>query len=155
MNQHVALAPLSDEDRELSLNYPAAESRGKFYLIQNDAVIGKMRMVSGIGMGNGTYVQVSVEPDDDVTREFFKDDYTVPLFNSVVGLFYDGITGRPVPHFKDEPEDRHKGTEIVDRLNFDLGIAHPRLASVKGWGAGRTGESTSSSEDSREPSSSF
>lgn len=133
MNAQTQFAILSEQDRELSWKHPAAESRGKFYLIQGNKVIGRMRMSSARGLPNGMYEFVNVEPDDEATKAFFQDDFTIGTLGQIIGLRYDGITGRPVQNYDDEPADRHKGTEIVDSTNFDFGIAHPRHASVEGW----------------------
>jgi hypothetical protein len=138
MTTSFKLPELTNEDYDLVPRYPATTSRGKFYLLQNNTVIGRMRMASAMGSTNSNvYSYVNVEPDDEATKEFFKDDYTIAPLGMVVGLRYDGYLGRPMQNFTDEPENRHKGTEIVDSLEFDFGIAHPRYASVKGWAAVR------------------
>lgn len=137
MNAQTQFAELSEHDQELSWKHPAAESRGRFYLIQNGKVVGKMRMSSARGYPNGMYEYVNVEPADAAATEFFKDDFTIGTLGQIIGLRYDGITGRPVQNYVEEPEARHKGTEIVDEVNFDFGIAHPRFSSVEGWAKAR------------------
>lgn len=134
MDKPFEMKPLTQGDYAVAHRYPATTSRGKFYLLQGDTVIGRMRMASARTLSDSdVYDFVNVEPDDDATREFFKDDFTIPGFGMVVGLRYDGLFGRPLQNFNNEPEDRHKGTEIVDEIDFDFGIAHPRYATVKGW----------------------
>lgn len=106
------------------------------YLIKDDTIIGKMKIVNGATSSHGSHIYVSVKPDDDATRAFFEDDYTIPILGDVVGLRYDGVEGKPYPGIGDEPENRHKNTRIVDVIDFDYGHTHPYFESVKGYGRG-------------------
>jgi hypothetical protein len=138
MPKSFVLPPLSAEDYELHSHFPAARGSGKYYLIQDCKIVGEMRMVSATGYFNGAYPEVIVEPANEAATEFFKDDWSVPLMGKVSGLRYNGILGRPMKGpYSDEPEDRHMGTEIVDTVEFDFGIAHRRFSNVKGWGEAR------------------
>jgi hypothetical protein len=129
-----SLSVLSEADIELAWQYPAVSSRDKVYLIQNNRVVGKARVISGRCFTNGMYESVTVELDDDAAKEFFKNDYSLPICGKVVGLKYDGVTGRPMQGFSDESENRYRNTEIVDQVDFDFGIAHPRFKKVPYWG---------------------
>jgi hypothetical protein len=136
----IDVSTISQDDWDLSFKYPAATGRGRFYLIQKDAIVGQMRMVSGVGFAgssNSLYSHVTVEPDDESAKRFFADDYAMETLGFVANLRYDGITGCPVQGFTDEPDNRHKDTVIVDSLEFDFGIAHPRFSDVSGWGQAR------------------
>lgn len=130
----INVAKLSEADYELAWKFPAATGRGEFYLIQDTTIIGRMEMSSALGMANGMYSHVNVSPADDATRALFEDDIEIAQFGKIYGLRYDGITGCPVQNFADEPADRHKDTVIVDVMDFDFGLAHPRFKSVEGWG---------------------
>lgn len=133
MTQMATIVLSLSDDYVAALKYPAATSRGQFYLIKDNAIVGRVRRSTAYSAGNGIYTEVTIEPDDEATRKFFKDDPTVVSLGTLYGLRYDGVTGKPMPNIQDGELDRHKGTEIVDTVEFDFGIAHPRYASVKGW----------------------
>jgi hypothetical protein len=120
-------------DIESWIKNPAVRSSGDIYLIQGNKVIGEMRMQSAMSfIGGGiAYQHVSVEPADDVTREFFKDDIGW-IYGNLYNLRYSGLTGDPyILH--DEDEGRHKDTRIVDKMYFDFGICHPSFKDVEGF----------------------
>ncbi len=47
------------------------------YLIHDEKIVGKMITLSANG-SFGIPLEITVKPGDDATREFFKDDYTIP-----------------------------------------------------------------------------
>lgn len=126
-------------DMESYMNKPAITSRGKCYLVKDDKVVGTMRVVSTRSIGTGgLYGDTFLEPSDDAAKEFFKDDFTIPLFGQITRLQYFGVTGEPGIGFDDEPEDRHKGTRVVDCLDFDFGICHESFSHIEGFGKSLT-----------------
>ncbi len=112
---------------------PAVTSRRELYLIKDNKVIGVMEAMSARSYPNtGIYERVTVEPTDTATKEFFKDDPGW-IDGHLYGLKYSGLDGSPyVLH--DEDEGRHKGTKLVDKFDFDFGIAHASFSGVEGFG---------------------
>lgn len=120
-------------DIESWLKNPAVRSSSDLYLIQGNKIIGNLRFCAGRGFPGtyGLYDAVSVEPADDATREFFKDDIGW-IDGCLYGLKYSGVTGEPYIE-NDEDEGRHKDTRIVDKMYFDFGICHPNFKDVEGF----------------------
>jgi hypothetical protein len=112
--------------------------RNGVYLIKDNKVIGKMELTGSVSGRAFSYRYVVVQPDDDATREFFKDDYSIKPFGMIRGLKYDGEWGEPYLALSDEPEGRHMGTRIVDVESFDLGVCPKSFETVEGFGACRT-----------------
>lgn len=119
--------------RKMALN-PAVQGCGDdVYFIKDNQIVGKGRAVS---MRDN--FDIGVEPDAETTATLFADDYTIPILGSVFGLRYSRYDGGPLPGLTDEPVDRHKGTTVVGKWYFDLGIAPEEFATVPGYGAART-----------------
>lgn len=120
-------------DIESWLRNPAVRSSSDLYLIQGNKIIGNIQFAGGRGFpgGHSLYEFVSIEPADDATRDFFKDDIGW-IDGRLYGLKYSGVDGSPyIEH--DEDEGRHKDTRIVDKLYFDFGICHPSFKDVEGF----------------------
>lgn len=111
---------------------PATDSRGDFYLIEGNKVIGKVRMASAVCYPNSSHYQrVSIRPDDDATREYFKDDPYVKATGDVYNLRYDGITGdRWIYDVEDPSTLLYLNTRIVSRLDLEWGFCHSSFKDV-------------------------
>lgn len=121
-------------DIESWIKRPAVTSRPEIYLIQGNKVIGAMRVGTARGFPGGAYglyEMVMVQPNDEATREFFKDDIGW-IDGHLYGLRYHGLTGDPFIQ-NDEDEGRHKDTRVVDKLEFDFGICHHSFKDVEGF----------------------
>lgn len=80
--------------------------------------------------------ELVIQPLDEAAKEFFSDDYTVPCLGFVYGMRYLAYDGEPWRGPVDEPENRHKGTVVVGKIEFDLGLAdQERFGRVEGFGA--------------------
>ena len=117
-----------DYVRELRRHPAVEESEPRVYFIADNKVVGEGRITTWYG------VEIVVEPDEETTKTLFADDYALPLLGRVENLRYNRFDGQWMPGFSDEPEDRHKGTTVVGKMAFDLGIAPKRLAGVEGYG---------------------
>lgn len=121
-------------DIESWVHSPAVTGRSEVYLIKDNKVIGEMKVTTALVFRNvpGIYEIVSVYPVDPATKEFFKDDIGW-IDGHLYGLKYSGLDGGPYI-VNDEDEGRHKGTRIVDKFDFDFGIAHASFSGVEGFG---------------------
>lgn len=113
---------------------PAVTSSGKMYLIKDGVIVGKVKMSSGMSAPNGMYYTVTIEGDDDASRQFLSQDKTTTEFGFPYYAKYQGITGDWFE--REEPEAAiYKNTRIVDTLYFDMGIAHASFENVEGYGS--------------------
>lgn len=118
-------------DIESWLRRPAVTSRNELYLIDGTKVIGKVRKVSATSHPNrsGLYTRVSVDPDDDATKDYFNND---EFFQTTGMLFlkFDGIFGE---RWTDIDDPRYLDLKVVDCIEFDFGICHPSFSDVEGF----------------------
>lgn len=115
------------------INKPAVTSRGHMYLIENNKVIGKVRRASAACNPNGTYGRVEIQPDDDATRDYFKNDPGM-IDGHLYCVRYHGITGDRYIGDHDDPDSiLYEDTRVVDCLYFDWGLCHSSFKDVKGF----------------------
>lgn len=124
---------LINVDVESWVSRPAVTSRGESYLIENDLIVGKVRTGTGRMRANGLYEYVCVQPDDDATRAYFKDDHRM-IDGFLFGVKYDGVFGDRWLTGDDGDEPRYVNTKVVDTFEFDFGIAHESFSKVPGFG---------------------
>jgi hypothetical protein len=112
---------------------PAVTSRGKMYLVENNTVIGKVRTASAICYPNGLYERVSIQPDDEATREFFKNDPGM-IDGGLYGVKYNGVTGdRYIADDEDPNTILYTETRVVDCFDFEWGLCHSSFKDVVGF----------------------
>lgn len=111
------------------MNFPAVDGVGKTVLIIKDnKVVGKgVSQTSFDGM-------VGITISDDAGKDFFKDDYAVKTLGWRFTFFhYYESTGNAAFSYTDEPEDRLKGTRIIDEFNLRWGMVPESFKSVNGY----------------------
>lgn len=120
-------------DVESWIRRPACTGRPELYLIKDNKVIGEVRMSSARLRSSGHYEYVNIEPKDDATKEFFKDDPSVVACGTLLGVKYDGIFGDRYTTTQDGDKPLYEDTRIVDKFEFDFGICHPSFKDVEGF----------------------
>lgn len=122
-------------DIESWLLRPAVTSRGDLYLIDGNKLIGKVRKSSSRYRPNSSlYERVSIVPNDDATREYFKDDpYMVATNGTICGARYDGVFGDRWLTGDDGNNPLYLDTRIVDCFEFDFGICHHSFKDIEGF----------------------
>lgn len=129
-----------DVDIESWINRPAVTSRGEMYLIDGSKLIGKLRRASARYHrgGSGLYETVTIQPDDDTTRNYFK-EYEQLWVDDMLFLKFDGVLGciHSTQELDEDLMEKFEDLRIVDTLDFDLGICHPFFSSVEGFASYR------------------
>lgn len=128
-----------DENSETMLDlrrYPAVSSssiHSNVFYIKDDKIVGEGKICSFYGAD----VRVTPLWEDATTAEFFKDAELAHLGTHMTHRF-DMITGDYVGTYPDEPASHGEGIRIVDKFEFQLGIASPlRYGKIEGYGYGK------------------
>ena len=124
------LDEFSEEFTKDCVLFPAISDRlSDVYFIYEQKIV-------GIGsVGSAYHGEVVVYLKDAASQGFFKRDPYVQSVGEWAAFRFFKYTGLASVQYSDEPEDRLDGVSIVDKIEFDFGLASKkRYSDVNGYG---------------------